>query len=179
VARNQQQGRARAIPVSGMWLRCAFKPASNQVHAANAARSAGIYSHTSCAGAVHARRTSRRGETLFVPLCRTVHCIYYSLLPLTIIDVDAYLLSIITSSVFCFIMSVGHESDPRQAPCILGSFDLESQLCWREVSLTIDEIRDVAASRTRCLIAYGILLVPLSIQHPLTKFAMSKVSRRG
>lgn len=61
-------------------------------------------------------------------------------------------------------MSVGHDIVPRRVSCILGSADQEARLCWREVSLTIDEIRDVAASRSRFLIAYEMLLVPPDMQ---------------
>lgn len=128
---------------------------------------------SSCAAAVHARRTHRRGRIIFAQPCRRLYKL------LTISDIDAYLLTIITFFVLCSTMSVGHESASRRIPCILGSFDLGPQLCWREVSLTIDEIRDVAASRTRFLIAYGILLCPALNAKRLTKSAIFKVSRRG
>ena len=62
-------------------------------------------------------------------------------------------------------MSVGHESIPRRVPCILGSLGLEAQLCWRDVTLTLDEIRDVEAAKTRFLIVYGKILVLPEMQH--------------
>jgi hypothetical protein len=48
---------------------------------------------------------------------------------------------------------------------MLGSFDLEAQLCWRDVSLTLNEIRDVEAAKTRFLLVYGMILVLLEMQH--------------
>ena len=36
---------------------------------------------------------------------------------------------------------------------------MEAQLCWRDVSLTLDEISDVEAAKTRFLIVYGKILV--------------------
>ena len=62
-------------------------------------------------------------------------------------------------------MSVSHESIPRRVPCILGSFSLEAQLCWRDVSLTLDEISDVEAAKTRFLVVYGKILVLPEMQH--------------
>ena len=62
-------------------------------------------------------------------------------------------------------MSVGHENSSRGVPCILGSFALQAQLCWRDVSLTLDEIRDVEAAKTRFLLVYGMILVLLEMQH--------------
>lgn len=63
-------------------------------------------------------------------------------------------------------MSVSHDVIQRRVPCILGYADQDAQLCWSEVSLTIDEIRDVAASRERFLIAYVMLLVLPAVQQP-------------
>lgn len=70
-------------------------------------------------------------------------------------------------------MSIGHDIVPQRVPCILGSADQEARLCWREVSLTIDEIRDVTASRTRLLIAYEMLLVLPDMQHPTDEICHS------
>jgi hypothetical protein len=62
-------------------------------------------------------------------------------------------------------MSSGQDIMPRRVPCILGSSDQDARFCWRDVNLTFDEIRDVEASKTRFLIAYGMLLVPLCTQY--------------
>jgi hypothetical protein len=62
-------------------------------------------------------------------------------------------------------MAGGHENSPRRVPCILGSLGLEAQLCWRDVSLSLDEIRDVEAAKTRFLIVYGKILVLPETKH--------------
>jgi hypothetical protein len=62
-------------------------------------------------------------------------------------------------------MSVGHENSPRRVPCSLGPHGLEALLFCRDVSLTLDEIRDVEAAKKRFLIVYGKILVLPEMQH--------------
>jgi len=81
------------------------------------------------------------------------------------LDVDAYLPRSITCFILYSAMSVSHENFPQRVPRILGSFDTEAQLFWHDVSLTLDEIRDVEAAKTRFLIVYGKILVLLEMQH--------------
>ena len=69
-------------------------------------------------------------------------------------------------------MSSGHDIMPRRVPCILGSSDQDARFCWREVNLTFDEIRDVEASKTRFLMAYGMILAP-----PCTQYWTDEICR--
>jgi hypothetical protein len=58
-------------------------------------------------------------------------------------------------------MSIIHNDALRRVPCLVGLPNQGARICWSEVALTLDEIRDVDAAKTRFLIAYGCLLYPL------------------
>jgi hypothetical protein len=76
-------------------------------------------------------------------------------------------------------MSVGHEDIPRRVSCFLGSCDQEARFCWRDVSLTLDEIHDIEAAETRFLIVYEEILIHLACNIRLTELATSKVFHKG
>lgn len=59
----------------------------------------------------------------------------------------------------CSMMSSATTYDlpSRWVPCMLGSIDQEAGLFWTETALTLEDIRDPVAAKTRFLIAYGIL----------------------
>lgn len=50
-----------------------------------------------------------------------------------------------------------HDLPLRQVPCMLGSIDQKTGLSWTEPTLTLDDIRDPVAAKTRFLVAYGTL----------------------
>jgi hypothetical protein len=50
-----------------------------------------------------------------------------------------------------------HDHPSRRVPCMLGSIDRKAGLSWTEPDLTLDEIRDQVAGKTRFLAAYGTL----------------------
>lgn len=52
-------------------------------------------------------------------------------------------------------MSTTHNDASRRVLCLVGLPNQGVRIRWSEVALTWDEIRDMEAARTRCLIAYG------------------------
>ena len=56
--------------------------------------------------------------------------------------------------------------------CLFAKTLEDARFCWRDVNLTFDEIRDVEASKTRFLIAYGMILAP-----PCTQYWTNEICR--
>jgi hypothetical protein len=70
-------------------------------------------------------------------------------------------------------MSNAHDNVLPRVPCVVGSSDQEARLCWRDGSMTVDEICDVEAAKARFLIAYGWVPFCLWCKIRLTKVLYS------
>jgi hypothetical protein len=51
-------------------------------------------------------------------------------------------------------MSTVHNEALRLVPCFVGLPNQGGRICWSEVALTLDEVRDMDTAKTRFLIAY-------------------------